>query len=156
MGLKTNKNEIYRRVYAGKKRLRWHRHIYAFFGLKTVSNPKSVNLGMISARHTTNRQSSKKVTCPFNPFSVFLSICVFTCDSHTLKILNTLLKLFSMVAHRHVIRTCLSFLFEARFQFSFCSRSYPSTDTWRLECARHAGAKWECCCFDQISGPALS
>ena len=54
-----------RRVYAGKKSLRWHRHINAFFGLKTVVNQKSVNLGMISARHTSNRQSSKKVTCPF-------------------------------------------------------------------------------------------
>ena len=48
-----------------QKRLRWHRHINAFFGLKTVVNQKSVNLGMISARHTTNRQSFKKVTCPF-------------------------------------------------------------------------------------------
>merc|ERR1712105_555369 len=48
-----------------KKRLRWHRHINAFFGLKTVVDQKSVNLGMISARHTTNRQSFKKVTCPF-------------------------------------------------------------------------------------------
>ena len=46
-------------------RLSWHRHINAFFGLKTVVNQKSVNLGMISARHTTNRQSFKKVTCPF-------------------------------------------------------------------------------------------
>ena len=33
--------------------------------MKTVVNHKSVNLGMISARHTTNRQSFKKVTCPF-------------------------------------------------------------------------------------------
>ena len=37
-----------------------------FFGLKTVVKQKNVNLGMISARHTTNRQSFKKVTCPFN------------------------------------------------------------------------------------------
>ena len=55
-----------RQVYAGKKSLRWHRYINAFFGLKTVVNQKSVNLGMISARHTSNRQSFKKVTCPFN------------------------------------------------------------------------------------------
>ena len=50
---------------AGKKRLRWHRHINAFFGLKTVVIQKSIDLGMISARHTINRQSFKKVTCPF-------------------------------------------------------------------------------------------
>ena len=37
----------------------------AFFDLKTVVYQKSKNLGMISARHTTNRQSFKKVTCPF-------------------------------------------------------------------------------------------
>ena len=55
-------------VYADKKRLRWHRHINAFFGLKTVVNKKSINLGMISARHTTNRQSFKKVTFPFIEF----------------------------------------------------------------------------------------
>ena len=58
-----------RRVYAGKKRLRWHRHLNAFFDLKTVVNQKRVNLGMISARHTTNRQSFKKVTWPFNNWS---------------------------------------------------------------------------------------
>ena len=49
-----------------KKGLCWHRHINAFFGLKTVVNQKNVNLGMICTRHTTNRQSFKKVTCPFN------------------------------------------------------------------------------------------
>ena len=38
----------------------------SFFGLKTVVNQKSANLGMISARHTTNRQSFKKVTYSFN------------------------------------------------------------------------------------------
>ena len=42
-----------------KKGLRWHRHI------KTDFNQKSENLGMISARHTTKKQSFKKVTCPF-------------------------------------------------------------------------------------------
>ena len=31
----------FRQVYAGKKRLRWHRHINAFFGLKTVVNQKA-------------------------------------------------------------------------------------------------------------------
>ena len=29
-------------------------------------NQESVNLGMICARHTNNRQCFKKVTCPFN------------------------------------------------------------------------------------------
>ena len=48
-----------------KKRLRWHKHINAFFGQKTVVHQKSVNLGMTSARHITNRKSFKKVTCPF-------------------------------------------------------------------------------------------
>ena len=33
-----------RQVYAGKKRLRWHRNINAFFGLKTVFHQKSINL----------------------------------------------------------------------------------------------------------------
>ena len=42
---------VRRRVYANKKRRRCYRHINA---------SKSVNLGMISARHTTNRQSFKK------------------------------------------------------------------------------------------------
>ena len=36
------------------------------FGLKTVVHQNSVHLGMISARHSANRQSFKKVTCPFN------------------------------------------------------------------------------------------
>ena len=53
-----------------KKRLRWHWHVNAFFGLKTVVNQKSVNLGMISARHTTNRHSFQKVTCPFNKIRI--------------------------------------------------------------------------------------
>ena len=35
------------------------------FGLKTVVHQNSVHLGMISARHSANRQSFKKVTCPF-------------------------------------------------------------------------------------------
>ena len=38
-----------------KIKLRWH--INAFFGQKTDLHKKSVNLGMIRARHTTNRQS---------------------------------------------------------------------------------------------------
>ena len=33
--------------------------------LENDFNQKSVNIGMISARHTTNRQSFKKVTRPF-------------------------------------------------------------------------------------------
>ena len=48
-----------------KKRLRWHRHINAFFCLKTVVDQKSLHLGwMISTRFTTNWRSFKKVTCP--------------------------------------------------------------------------------------------
>ena len=43
-------------------------YVNAFFGLKTVVNQKSVNLGMISARH--NRQSFNKVTCPYNINSI--------------------------------------------------------------------------------------
>ena len=58
-------------VFASIKRLRWHRHINAFFSLEF--NQKGVNQGMISAWQTTNRQSFKKVTCPFKhsfyPFS---------------------------------------------------------------------------------------
>ena len=46
-----------RHIYAGKKRLRWHRYINTFFGLKIVVNQKSVNIGMISARHTANKQN---------------------------------------------------------------------------------------------------
>ena len=72
-----------RRVYAGKKNLRWHRHINAFFGLKTVVNQKSVNLGMISARHTTNSQSFKKVTCPFkNTACVFFGSSFYPIKDH--------------------------------------------------------------------------
>ena len=51
-------------------------HLYAcasvifFFAGVDMSNvgfnQESVNLGMICARHTTNRQCFKKVTCPFN------------------------------------------------------------------------------------------
>ena len=48
-----------RRVYAGKQRLRWHRHKNEFFGLKTVDNQKSVNLGMISAILPTDKVSKK-------------------------------------------------------------------------------------------------
>ena len=40
-------------------KLCWHRN------LKTVVNQKSVNLGTTSARHTTKRQSFKKVICSF-------------------------------------------------------------------------------------------
>ena len=65
-----------------KKRLRRHRHINAFFGLKMVVNQKSVNLGMISARHTTNRQSLKKVTCPFNLILTCASALVQTTHGH--------------------------------------------------------------------------
>ena len=50
---------------ASKKRQVWHRYINAYFGLKTVFNQKGINLGMISAMHTSNRQTLKKVTCPF-------------------------------------------------------------------------------------------
>ena len=49
---------------ANKKRLSWHRHKNAFFSLKK----KIINLGMISARHTTNRQSFKKMTFPFKTY----------------------------------------------------------------------------------------
>ena len=49
-----------------------------FSALKTVDNQKSVNLGMISARHTSNRQSFKKVTCPFN-----IKHCISGRDSKT-------------------------------------------------------------------------
>ena len=37
-----------------------------FSAWKRLLIKKNVNLGMISARHTTNRQSFKKVFCPFN------------------------------------------------------------------------------------------
>ena len=47
-----------------KKRLHWHRYINAFFLPKTDFNQKSVNLRMISARHTNNRQSLKKLPFP--------------------------------------------------------------------------------------------
>ena len=53
-----------------EKRLRWHRHINAFFHLKTDFKQ---NLGMIIARHTTNRQSLKrKTTCPLIITSIFV------------------------------------------------------------------------------------
>ena len=60
----TNKN-------TSPLRLCWHRHINAFFDLKTDINQR-VNLGMISARHTTNRKSFKKVTCPFDDNELYL------------------------------------------------------------------------------------
>ena len=45
-------------------------------------NQKSVNQGMISARHTTNRQSFIKVTCPFKYYKIFICkgfVCRFPC-----------------------------------------------------------------------------
>ena len=54
-----------RQVYAGKKRLNWHRHINAFSAWKRVVDLKSINLGMIR-QGSYNRQSFKKVTCPWN------------------------------------------------------------------------------------------
>ena len=61
---------------ANKKRLSWHRHKNAFFSLKK----KIINLGMISARHTTNRQSFKKMTFPFKTW-LWLSECHTSCYS---------------------------------------------------------------------------
>ena len=53
MGLRWQKKSTLAQVYN------------CVFWPETVVNQKSVNLGMISARHTANRQSFKKVTCPF-------------------------------------------------------------------------------------------
>lgn len=44
-----------------KKRLCWHRHINAFFDLKTEFNLNSVNLGMNNPMHTTSRQRFKNL-----------------------------------------------------------------------------------------------
>ena len=53
--LQLKNHHLYSCAGVDKKRLRWHRHINAFFGLKTDYNQKSVNLGKTGARHTTNR-----------------------------------------------------------------------------------------------------
>ena len=64
-------------IFNKKKRLCWHRHINAFFDLKTVVNQKSINLGMISARHTTIRQNFKKVTCPLDNLRFLKDLGIF-------------------------------------------------------------------------------
>ena len=48
--------------------------VSAQFFLPAYVNQKSVNLGIISARHTSNRQSFKKVTCPFKRFHSYHGI----------------------------------------------------------------------------------
>ena len=49
--------------------------VMTIFQPENIDNKKKrVNLGMISARHTTNSQSFKEVTCPFNKTAKPLSI----------------------------------------------------------------------------------
>ena len=57
-----------------KKRLHKDKDMNAVLGMKTDFNSKSVNLGMISAMHTTIRQSFKKVTCPFKLIVIIIIV----------------------------------------------------------------------------------
>ena len=60
-----------RHVYASKKRLCWHRHKKAFFGLKTDFNKKKKRKSRNDQCQAHYQQTKfKKVTCPFNIINI--------------------------------------------------------------------------------------